>query len=132
LGWKRQLTWPGSQAHEAELPAGTEGAKTAAKVLMSFNAGFNTIFNDTTGKFVMWMHVDFDDYADAGTGRNVVVSLRGDLAIPFGKIVLKSPLAEKIESVSGDGRWVPGEPNEIRIEELPATITIRYWGGVGR
>ena len=48
---------------------------------MSFNAGFNTIFNDTTGKFVMWMHVDFDDYADAGTGRNVGVSLRGDLAI---------------------------------------------------
>jgi hypothetical protein len=61
-----------------------------------------------------------------------MVRLRGDLAIPFGKIVLKSPLAEKIESVSGDGRWVPGEPNEIRIEELPATITIRYWGGVGR
>jgi hypothetical protein len=61
-----------------------------------------------------------------------MVRLRGDLAIPFGKIVLKSPLAEKIESVSGDGLWVPGEPNEIRIEELPATITIRYWGGVGR
>jgi hypothetical protein len=127
LGWKRQLTWPGSQAHEAELLAGTEGAKTAAKVLMSFNAGFNTIFNDTTGKFVMWMHVDFDDYANAGPGRNVVVRLRGDISVPSGQIVLKSPLAKKIESVSGDGRWLPGGSNEIRIEKLPATVTIRYY-----
>jgi hypothetical protein len=54
-----------------------------------------------------------------------MVRLRGDLAIPFGKIVLKSPLAEKIESVSGDRCWVSREPNEIRIEELPATVTIR-------
>ena len=67
-----------------------------------------------------------------GTGRNVVVSLHGDISIPAGKIVLKSPLAKKIESVSGDGRWLPEKPTEIRIEKLPATVMIRYSGGVGR
>jgi hypothetical protein len=64
---------------------------------------------------------------DAGPGRNVVVRLRGDLSVPSGQIVLKSPLARKIESVSGDGRWLPGKPTEIRIEKLPATVIIRYY-----
>ena len=63
---------------------------------------------------------------DGRPGRVVVVRLGGNLSILPGKIVLKSPLGGKIESVSGDGHWLPEEANEIRIERLPATVTIRY------
>lgn len=63
---------------------------------------------------------------DGRPGRVVVVRLGGNLSILPGKIVLKSPLGGKIEAVSGDGHWLPEEANEIRIERLPATVTIRY------
>jgi hypothetical protein len=63
---------------------------------------------------------------DSGPGRRIVAKLGGDIAMPAGKIVLKSPLSEKIKSVAGDGRWMPAGGNEIRIEKLPATVTILY------
>ncbi|MDD2763533.1 MAG: discoidin domain-containing protein [Opitutaceae bacterium] len=61
-----------------------------------------------------------------GAGRTIVVKLDGRIAIPAGKIVLKSPLSERIASVTGDGRLLPGGKDEIQIDKLPATVTIRY------
>jgi len=59
-------------------------------------------------------------------GRTMVVKLGGEIVMPAGKIVLKSPRSERVASVTGDGRLLPGEKNEILVEKLPATVTIRY------
>ncbi len=63
---------------------------------------------------------------DGGPGRRIVAKLGGDMAMPPGRIILKSPLSERIKSVAGDGRLLPAGANEIRIEKLPATVTILY------
>jgi hypothetical protein len=55
-----------------------------------------------------------------------VAKLSGEMALPAGRIVLKSPLSAKIKSVAGDGRLLSAGADEIRIEKLPATVTILY------
>ena len=56
----------------------------------------------------------------------VEVTIGGKLALPPGGIILKSPLARPITSVSGDGRLIAPASDKIRVERLPATITISY------
>ncbi|HUL52122.1 MAG TPA: discoidin domain-containing protein [Opitutaceae bacterium] len=63
---------------------------------------------------------------DGAPGRRIMVKLGGEMALPASQIVLKSPLSEKIKSVAGDGRLISSDTNEIRIEKLPATVTILY------
>jgi hypothetical protein len=63
---------------------------------------------------------------DGGPGRRIVAKLSGEMALPAGRIVLKSPLSAKIKSVAGDGRLLSAGADEIRIEKLPATVTILY------
>jgi hypothetical protein len=58
--------------------------------------------------------------------RDVIVKVSGDVVVPPGGIVLKSPLSQPIRSVRGDGRLVAPDSNEIKIEKLPATVSISY------
>ena len=62
----------------------------------------------------------------AGGGTEVVATIGAGVSIPEGGIVLNSPLLRPVKTVSGDGRLsVPGS-NEIRIDRLPATVSITY------
>jgi hypothetical protein len=61
-----------------------------------------------------------------GAPREVVAMIGGDVTVPPGGIVLKSPLSRPITSVSGDGRLVAPGGDEIRIEKLPASVRIAY------
>ena len=62
----------------------------------------------------------------SGQRRELVVEIRGDIAVPPGGIVLKSPLSQPISSVSGNGHLVAPDSAEIKIEQLPATVSISY------
>jgi hypothetical protein len=61
-----------------------------------------------------------------GAPREVVATIGGEVSIPPGGIVLKSPLSRSITSVSGDGRLVAPGGDEIKIEKLPASVRIAY------
>lgn len=66
-------------------------------------------------------------YSVRKEGRTVVVQLGGDIAIPSGKIVLKSPLSQRIRSASINKRLVKvSKENEIVIGKLPARVELRY------
>lgn len=65
-------------------------------------------------------------YSIMKTGASVKVSISGNIQMPRGKIIVKSPLSKTIVSVSGDGKRINQRGNEIRIQKLPATVTIRY------
>ena len=91
--------------------------------------------NDTAGVEVNHLPTYYGDLSytikseaapDGGPGRRIVAKLSGEMALPAGRIVLKSPLSAKIKSVAGDGRLLSAGADEIRIEKLPATVTILY------
>jgi hypothetical protein len=58
--------------------------------------------------------------------REVVVTVGGTVAMPPGGIILKSPLTQPIASVAGDGRLVTPGSGEIRLDRLPAKVSILY------
>ncbi|MDP2139082.1 MAG: discoidin domain-containing protein [Candidatus Didemnitutus sp.] len=64
--------------------------------------------------------------ATAGGGSEVVVTVGGALMIPPGGIFVKSPLSRPVKAVSGDGVRVLNDVGEIKIDRLPATISISY------
>ncbi len=64
--------------------------------------------------------------ATADGGREVVVTVGGDVTVPPGGIVLKSPLSRPVKSVSGDGALAVNDAGEIKIDRLPARLTIAY------
>ncbi|MBI2496616.1 MAG: hypothetical protein HYV75_01350, partial [Opitutae bacterium] len=64
--------------------------------------------------------------ATAAGGTEVVATLGAGVSIPRGGIVLKSPLSRPIKALAGDGRLVGPGSDEIRIDRLPAILTITY------
>jgi hypothetical protein len=75
-------------------------------------------------------NIDYTIKCDAasagGLRREVVVTVGGKVVVPPGGIVLKSPLSRPVASVSGDGRLAAPGSDEIRIERLPARVSISY------
>ncbi len=66
-------------------------------------------------------------YSIKKQGKSVVVELSGDVQIPKGKIVLKSPLAKRVRSIRIDERNVQVlSAKGIVIEKLPARVELRY------
>lgn len=61
----------------------------------------------------------------ATDGRTVTVSIAAGITIPPGGVILKSPLAQPMRSVSG-GRLATPDSDEIRIDRLPAAVVITY------
>ncbi len=60
-------------------------------------------------------------------GKSVIVSLSGDVQVPSGKIVVKSPLSQRIKSaVTGKKRLRVGKDNEVVLHNLPAVVELRY------
>lgn len=60
-------------------------------------------------------------------GSSVIVSLQGDVRVPSGKIVVKSPLSQKIRSaIIGTKRLKVGRDNDVLIHALPAVVELRY------
>jgi hypothetical protein len=59
-------------------------------------------------------------------GRVVDVTVGGLVTIPRGGLLFTSPLDRPILAVSGDARLAAPGADEIRIEKLPATLSIRY------
>ena len=59
-------------------------------------------------------------------GRFVTVTIADGITIPPGGIVLKSPLMRAVKSVTGDGRLAAPGSDEIKIDRLPATVSITY------
>lgn len=64
--------------------------------------------------------------ASAGGPGKVVVTVGGTVTVPPGGVILKSPLSRPVKSVGGDGRLVAPGSAEIKIERLPATVSITY------
>lgn len=66
-------------------------------------------------------------YTVRKTGRTVTVQMGGDIRIPPGKIVLKSPLSKRIRSVLMNGKkstsW---KGSDIIITKLPSRIAVSY------
>jgi hypothetical protein len=60
-------------------------------------------------------------------GTQVVAVLSGDMNMPQGKIVLRSPLAAKLKSVLVDGRTTEAfTDREVRLPKLPARVAMAY------
>jgi len=60
-------------------------------------------------------------------GNTVLVTLDGDVRMPPGKIVLKSPLSKRIRSAKvGKNAAKVSRANEVMVGKLPATIELRY------
>jgi F5/8 type C domain-containing protein len=63
----------------------------------------------------------------AEDGDTVRVRLSGDLAMPPGRLVVRSPLARPLRSVSVNGRAVREfRPDEVVVGEFPADVQLRY------
>ena len=56
----------------------------------------------------------------------VVATIGAGVTLPPGGLVLKSPLSRPLKAVTGDGHLVAPGSDEIRIERLPATVSISY------
>jgi hypothetical protein len=62
-----------------------------------------------------------------GEGEYLTLSLSGDLGLPPGKIVIRSPLSVPLTSVTVNGRAVPNfEVDEVVIDEFPAEVILYY------
>ncbi len=61
-----------------------------------------------------------------GSVNAVDVTIADGLTIPAGGVILRSPLSRPIRSVSGDGHLVSPGGSEIRIDRLPAKLSIAY------
>jgi hypothetical protein len=87
----------------------------------------DTWLDDTTGVRVTNLPTYYGNlsYSMKKERTNVIVNLGGDVKVPKGKIVLKSPLAKRMRSVAIDGRNVRAT-KEIRIERLPARVVVGY------
>lgn len=60
-------------------------------------------------------------------GRKVVVDVSGNVSLPTGKIILKSPLSAKVTSMKVDGQAVKSfTGNEISLRSLPAKVEWEY------
>jgi len=60
-------------------------------------------------------------------GNTVLVTLDGNVRMPPGKIVLKSPLSKRIRSAKvGKNAAKVSRANEVMVGKLPATIELRY------
>ncbi len=60
-------------------------------------------------------------------GENLVVELNGNLQMPPGKIILKSPMASDVKTVKVNGKKSRSfNAKEVVIEEFPAKIELHY------
>ncbi|MBI2511142.1 MAG: discoidin domain-containing protein [Opitutae bacterium] len=65
-------------------------------------------------------------HAADGSVNRVDVTISEGLQLPPGGVIVRSPLSRPIRSVSGDGRPLLHENGEIRIDRLPAKLSIAY------
>ncbi len=64
-------------------------------------------------------------YSMKKVGENLVVEITGNIQIPPGKIILRSPLSNPIVSIQIDGKPVRQTRRGIVIETLPATVVLK-------
>jgi Bacterial alpha-L-rhamnosidase 6 hairpin glycosidase domain/F5/8 type C domain len=64
-------------------------------------------------------------YSMKKMNRSIVVLLSGDLSVPPGRIVVKSPLPQPFKAVSGDGIRGPLS-EEVVVDHIPARIELIY------
>jgi hypothetical protein len=65
------------------------------------------------------------NYSMKKVGESLVVEISGDIQIPPGKIILKSPLRKPIVSVQINGKPVKQTRRGIVIDTLPATVLLK-------
>ncbi|HEX9656627.1 MAG TPA: discoidin domain-containing protein [Bacteroidota bacterium] len=85
--------------------------------------------NDSAGVKVTSLPTYFGNisYSIKKEGRNVVVVLGGDVKVPSGSIILKSPLSKRIQSVLIDGKKGKAtNGKEVVVKKLPSTLLISY------
>ncbi|HWL40327.1 MAG TPA: hypothetical protein VNO75_08820, partial [Gemmatimonadaceae bacterium] len=66
------------------------------------------------------------NYDARAVGTTVTLNLRAGLRMPPGGIVVWSPLEQPILSAAVDGSPTAVRESEIRVQKLPAVVTIRY------
>ncbi len=60
-------------------------------------------------------------------GENLIIELDGDVKIPAGKIILKSPLEKSVKAVVVNGKKIKSlNAKEVIVNAFPAKITIEY------
>ncbi|MCI0690423.1 hypothetical protein L0337_00280 [candidate division KSB1 bacterium] len=60
-------------------------------------------------------------------GENLTIELDGDIKIPAGKIILKSPLANGVKAVVVNGKKSKSfNTKEVIVDAFPAKITMHY------
>jgi hypothetical protein len=64
-------------------------------------------------------------YSMKRSGDQIVVDLSGNVAIPRGKIIVRSPSAAPPVSVTGDGKRGT-DPREVIVDRLPAQLQLHY------
>ncbi|MDI6802799.1 MAG: discoidin domain-containing protein [Bacteroidota bacterium] len=65
------------------------------------------------------------DYSMKKTGESLIVKIGGNIQIPPGKIILRSPLSNPIVSVQINGKQVKQTKRGIEIKTLPATVILK-------
>jgi hypothetical protein len=65
------------------------------------------------------------NYSMKKVGENLVVEITGNIQIPPGKIILRSPLSNPIVSVQINGKQVKQTKRGIVIETIPATVILK-------
>ncbi len=64
-----------------------------------------------------------------GSGAELVAAIGGDIAVPPGRIVLRSPLEQPLLGVTVNGREIESfTEREAVIDQFPATVVLRYAG----
>jgi hypothetical protein len=67
------------------------------------------------------------NYSSKSEGNDVVFKISGDIKIPKGKIILKSPRSLEIKQVLINNRITKNfKKREVIIDEFPATVILRY------
>lgn len=61
-----------------------------------------------------------------GAVQEVRMTIADGITVPAGGVIVRSPLSRPIRSVSGDGHLLAPGSNEIRIDRLPAKLSIAY------
>ncbi len=93
-------------------------------------AGLSDVWvNDPAGVQVSSLPTYYGNisYSMKKEGKKVVVIVGGNVQVPSGKIVLKSPLSTKIKSATIDGRKVTKlNGKEVVIGKLPARVELAY------
>lgn len=60
-------------------------------------------------------------------GENLTIELDGDIKIPAGKIILKSPLANSVKAAVVNGKTSKSfSAKEVIVDAFPAKITMQY------